>query len=459
MVSAFTKADADKIADLEPDLVIGFSDVQEPSSSVLSGADVFDSQGFLVLFGVRHRLPFGTAYRVDYNVDRSESNSIFQSLNPAWNNRFTVSVTQPLLRGAGRRVASANLLIAQEGTGAADAAFRARVEQLLLSVERAYWELVFAERDLEVKQTSLSLAREQLDRTQAQVDVGLIAPVQATQAEVAVASRETELILARNALEGARDELRALLRAESLPAGWDTQIVLLDEPRAGSAEVDVGARIAAAIERRPELEQLRAVLRTRGVEVEAARNALLPAVDVVAQISFNGIGGDELVRPFFGGPVTDVIEGGYGDAASQLFSFDFPTWRLGVSFQYPLGNRTARGNYAVATLDEDRARTELERLEQQITLEVRLAARRLTAATDAVATTAKTRQLAERQLEIEQDRFEVGMTTNFEVLEFQDQLSQALSSELRAVIEERLAEAELERVSGGLLERFGIRIR
>ena len=438
----------------------GFSDIQSPASTALAGADTVTSQTGATLFDFQQTLQGGMRYDVTYNVSRTDTNSIFQSLNPSWDNTLAVSIVQPLLNGRGRDAAAVDMLLAQANTVVSEHAFRSQVEAILLQVERAYWQLVFAERDLAVKESSLQLAREQLGRTEVQVEVGLIAPVQTTQAEVQVAARETELIVARNGLEDARDVLRVLLRAEALPNGWDTALEPTDEPRIEAAPVDLQAAIAAAMEKRPEIDQGQAVIEARGVEVRANQSALLPRVDLLAQVSVNGIGGDRQVRQgAFPGQIVDVIPGGYGDAIDQLFSFDFTSWRLGVNVTVPIGNSTAKGNYAQATINQDRARVDLERTKQRVILEVRQAARGVTAAAEAARSAAKTRQLAERQLEIETDRFEVGMSTNFEVLRFQDDLAVVRSGELRAVIEHRLAVAELERATGRLLDKYGIRIR
>lgn len=438
----------------------GFSDIQSPASTALAGADTVTSQTGATLFDFQQTLQGGMRYDVTYNVSRTDTNSIFQSLNPSWDNTLAVSIVQPLLNGRGRDAAAVDMLLAQANTVVSEHAFRSQVEAILLQVERAYWQLVFAERDLAVKESSLQLAREQLGRTEVQVEVGLIAPVQTTQAEVQVAARETELIVARNGLEDARDVLRVLLRAEALPNGWDTALEPTDEPRIEAAPVNLQAAIAAAMEKRPEIDQGQAVIEARGVEVRANQSALLPRVDLLAQVSVNGIGGDRQVRQgAFPGQIVDVIPGGYGDAIDQLFSFDFTSWRLGVNVTVPIGNSTAKGNYAQATINQDRARVVLERTKQRVILEVRQAARGVTAAAEAARSAAKTRQLAERQLEIETDRFEVGMSTNFEVLRFQDDLAVVRSGELRAVIEHRLAVAELERATGRLLDKYGIRIR
>ena len=439
---------------------LGYSDQRFPVSTALAGAEVTTQRSFASLLDFQQQLGSGLRYDISYVASRTDSNSIFNSLNPAWSNTFALSIVQPLLNGRGSAATQASLLLARANTAVSRVSFVAQVEQVLLQVEQAYWELVFAERDLEVKELSRHLAMEQLERTLAQVEVGLIAPVEATQAEVQVAGRETDLIVARNTLDNSRDALRALLRADRLPSGWDTQLIATEEPTVVAAEIDVSAAIQQAQARRAELAAAQANINVRQVEVEATRNALLPRIDLVGQISANGIGGDLIVRDgFFSDEVIEVVPGGYNDAVKELFGLDFTSWSAGFNITVPLGNSTAEGNYAQATLNEDRARTEWLRAEQQVVLEVRQAARGVRAAFEAVESTGKTRELAEQQLRIETDRFDVGISTNFEVLQFQDQLAVARSQELRARIDHRRATAELERATGTLLEKYGIRVQ
>jgi len=437
----------------------GIADVQTPASTALAGADVSTSQSVAGLFDFQQTLPFGLRYDVSYNVGRTDTNSIFQSLNPSWDNTLAISVMQPLLNGRGEEATAAELLLAQANTRVSQAAFRAQIEEVLLQVESAYWELVFAERDLEVKRSSLALAEEQLGRTQAQVEVGVIAPVEATQAEVQVAARETDLIVARNNLANARDLMRALLRADSLPNGWETALRPTDEPVVDVTRLDVAELVRTALARRAEITSAGATVEARDVAVHATRNGLQPRLDLLAQLSTNGVGGDLIVRDGFPGDIVEVIPGGYGDALDRMFSLDFVSWRVGLNVTVPIGNSAAEGNYAQATLDHDRSLTELQRLQQQVTLEVRRSARGVEAAAEAVQSTSKTRELAEEQLRIEVDRFDVGMSTNFEVLRFQDDLAVSRSQELRARIAYRLATEELGRATGSLLAKYNIELR
>jgi len=441
---------------------LGFSGSKTPASSFLSGADVNESDGYNTQAQVFQKFDFGLSYQLAYNVNRTITNSTFVTLNPSWGNTLGFAFAQPLLKGRGKESAGAQLLLARANASVSDENFRSQVNTILFNVVQAYWETVFSERNHAVAEQSLSLAQDQLERTRAQVEVGMIAPVEETQAEVAVAQRRNDLIVARNGLQNAIDNLRALLKAQSLPGGWDTEIDVTEAPEIEIEEADIAEAIETALANRPEIATARAQIAARTVEVRATNNGLLPSLDLVGGLSFNGIGGTQQVfDPSSGFPpdVIGEIPGGYLDAASQLFGFDYGTWRVGVNFSMPIGNNAAKGAYAQATLNEDKARTELDRTEQQTILEVRQAVRAVSDAGELVTTTRATRELAERQLAIEQDRFDVGMSTNFEVLTFQDDLAQSQVQELRAVINYRLARAALARVTGAIAMNYGVQVQ
>jgi outer membrane protein TolC len=439
---------------------VGYSSSETPSTSALAGADVSRAAAFATQAQVRQRFDFGLNYAAAYDVGRSTSNSTFTSLNPSWSNNLGFAVSQPLLRGRGKEASGSQLLLAQRNRTVSEESFRAQVNGILFNVVNAYWELVFAERNLQVAESSLQLAQEQLGRTRDQVEVGMLAPVEETQAQVAVAQRRNDLIVARNASANAADALRALLAAESLPGGWETELVVTEDPQVTPLPADVDAALQTSLTNRPEIAAAEATIAANRVQVDKARSDLLPALDLVGSLLYQGIGGDRLIRGAF--PDTQIIEvipGGYGDALSQLFGLGFGTWRIGFNFSMPIGNHTAEGNFAQATLAEDQARAELQRLRQQTILEVRQAARSVDDAGELVVSTRATRELAEQQLAIEQDRFEVGMSTNFEVLAFQDELARAQVQELRAMIDYLRAEAALAQVTGSLPDRYGIRIQ
>jgi len=439
---------------------IGYSSSETPSTSALAGADVSRAAAFATRAQVRQRFDFGLSYEAAYDVGRSTTNSTFTSLDPSWSNNLGFAVSQSLLRGRGKEASGSQLLLAQRNRTVSEENFRAQVNGILFDVVNAYWELVFAERNMQVAESSSQLAQEQLGRTRDQVEVGMLAPVEETQAQVAVAQRRNDLILARNASANAADTLRALLEAESLPGGWETELVVTEDPAVTPRPADVDAALQAALANRPEVVAAEATIAANRVQVDKARSDLLPALDLVGSLLYQGIGGDRLVRGAFPDTrIIEVIPGGYGDALSQLFGLGFGTWRIGFNFSMPIGNHAAEGNFAQATLAEDQARAELQRIRQQTILEVRQAARSVDDAGELMVSTRATRELAEQQLAIEQDRFEVGMSTNFEVLAFQDDLARAQVQELRAMIDYLRAEAALARVTGSLPDRYGIRIQ
>ncbi|HEX9700129.1 MAG TPA: TolC family protein, partial [Acidobacteriota bacterium] len=355
---------------------IGYSSSETPSTSALAGADVSRAAAFATRAQVRQRFDFGLSYEAAYDVGRSTTNSTFTSLDPSWSNNLGFAVSQSLLRGRGKEASGSQLLLAQRNRTVSEENFRAQVNGILFDVVNAYWELVFAERNMQVAESSSQLAQEQLGRTRDQVEVGMLAPVEETQAQVAVAQRRNDLILARNASANAADTLRALLEAESLPGGWETELVVTEDPAVTPRPADVDAALQAALANRPEVVAAEATIAANRVQVDKARSDLLPALDLVGSLLYQGIGGDRLVRGAFPDTrIIEVIPGGYGDALSQLFGLGFGTWRIGFNFSMPIGNHAAEGNFAQATLAEDQARAELQRIRQQTILEVRQAAR------------------------------------------------------------------------------------
>jgi len=437
----------------------GFFSTKSPATTAFVGADVIETKGFALQFNVGQVLPMGLRYDIIYLANRTETNSLFQSRNPQITNDFGFAITQPLLRGRGKAAGAAHLLVAQQNSEASEHAFHAQVQAVLLGVEAAYWELVFAERDLDVHEQSLRLAQEQLDRTRVQVEVGVVAPAEGTQAEVAVAERRAELIVARDKVDAATDQLRALLRADSLSSVWETPIETLDEPAVVVEQINEADALRLALMKRPELARRRAEIAARSVETKAAENGTLPRLDLVGSLSWTGLGGDLRVRDGLFGDTIAVIPSGYGDALSDLTSFDYPSWRVGINFSMPLQNRTAKATYARATLAEDRAVASLRRDEQATALDVRQSVRQVAAAAELVDARREARELATLQLQIEQQRFDVGMSTNFEVLRFQNDLARVSSAELRAIIGYQLVLAQYRRATGTLLESFGIELR
>jgi outer membrane protein TolC len=283
------------------------------------------------------------------------------------------------------------------------------------------------------------------------VDVGTLAPLELVQSEVGIATREEEIILADATVAQAEDDLRRLMHIEPGPL-WDVHIVPTTAAEREPTEIDLDAAIAIALERRPEVRNQQ--LRNDILDLESRffRNQLRPRLDVTARYGYNGIGGD-LRDPETGAVVSP---GGLSDAVDQLSDRLFDGWRIDLVFGYPLQNRTARARKAIADLDLEQGRQELTELEENIAMEVRTAVRGVRTTLQQIESTGASRVLAERNLEAERKRYENGLSTSFQVLEIQEDLSAARSREVTAIASFRRALAEYWRATGRIMEVAGV---
>jgi outer membrane protein TolC len=293
---------------------------------------------------------------------------------------------------------------------------------------------------------------------QVQVEVGTKAPLELVQSEAGIATRQEEIIRVRAAVDDAADELRRLLNLEDA-AHWATPILPTTAPEIDRIAVDLEKALGMALADRPELAAQRLAVETLEIDERFFRNQKLPTVDVQLRYGYNGTGGDVVLTrdPETGEPV-EVDDGGYSDALQQITDRDFKGWQLGVNFAYPLQNRTARANHTIARLAVERGSTQLQDLELQVRTEVRQAARGVETAAQQIDSARKSRELAERNLEAEQKKYENGLSTSFQVLEIQEDLSAARSREVNAITGYRRALVRYYRAVGQLLQANGVEL-
>jgi len=432
----------------DPSLTAGasISSMESPAVSELEGAEVAESQSNRYDLGLAQVLPTGTQLGLQLASRRTYTNNVLYFLNPSWNSSLTLSVTQPLLNGFGTLVNRSGILIAANLREQSAAGFSTQVVATLQSVERAYWDLVAAREEVGVKQQSLDLAARLLDETRQRVDVGTSAPIDLVQSEAGVATRRQELIYARNAAANAEDALKALLGFDT-PDEWTTAIATTDSYEADTIHTDLAASIETALAKRPEMEQQRLALESSELEVKLARNAVLPRVDLEGSYGYAGIGGRG-----------ENVDGSVDDSWRQIRDTDFPSWSTGISLSVPLGNNDARSSLAQRRFEVEQGKVELAKLKQSIIHEVRIAVRALDDGAAAVEAAVASRELAQRNLEAEQTKFANGLSTNYLVLQVQEDLALAQLSELNARIGYRKVIAGYLTATGALLESHQIRI-
>ncbi len=417
----------------------------EPSESKATAANV----------GMAQNLPAGGDYFIGFNHVRSSTVGGFTFLNPAYRPSLSFRATQPLMRNFGVDVTRRGILIARNTLGINREAFRTALMNTAVSVEQAYLNLVYARRNVEVVKESLFLARDQARITQIRIDVGASAPLDILQPRVQIATTEESLIRAVALVRSAEDTLRALL---NLPAEeWDRPVIPTDPVDYTPMTVSTDAAVSRAMELRPELRQAMLTTETRRVQYIYARNQVLPQLDFNMNYRASGVAGRAtIVDPVTG--VTTVSRTGYGTALEQIRNLDFPSWAFGLDVGIPLTNIGARAESKRAQLDLAASRVDQEQARQTIMTDVRQAVRDIDTGARSIVASRAARDAAEQNLEAERRRYENGMTTNFQVLQIQQQLSDARVRELLALVGYKKAVANYHRQVGDILEAHNIRV-
>jgi len=402
--------------------------------NAFSGGSVVNTSNLNYNFGISQYLPTGAQFRTDFVNARTTTDSTFSTFNPSFASNLNFSLTQPLLRNLLIDSPRAQIRISKNNREITDIQFRQTVINTIANVKGLYFDIIAAIDNLDAQRKSLSLAQKLLGENQIKVRVGTLAPLDVVAAESEVATREEGVIVAEAAVAAAEDALKTAIFPANDPATWALRIIPTYRPVAEPHAVDTPAAIQTALGKRTDIIAARKSLENNDIQLKLTKSQTLPTLDLVAGYGATGLGGTELIRDSFGGPVVGTIPGGYGDALSSVFGFDFPTWTVGVNIAYPILNRQARAAEAQARISKDQALASLTRLELEIAQEVRTSARGVETNYKRVLSTKAARVLQERRLDAEEKRFAAGMSTNFLVTQAQRDLADANVAEIRAIL-------------------------
>jgi len=423
----------------------------QPPSSFLSGSDTtITSDNFGFNTSISKLFKYGTEATVGFDSGRQETNNSFSSFNPTLTGNLDVVITQPLLRNFKFDTVRQQLFSSQINQFIADVDVRQTVALTARTVRNSYWDYVYAINALKVARQTLDLAQESLRNTRSRVEIGTLAPIDVVQAESEVASREEAVILAEASIGQSEDNLRSLIFDPKTPGFFDMRIEPTDVPQMLVQEVDVTAAVERALKERTDLISTRKRLEVIDYNVSYFKNQTLPGLDARFDYNSTGLGGTQLIRdpdsPQFPPPVIGEVVRSYGDVLGNVFTTDFPTWRLSLNVTYPIGNSLADASLARTRIEKSQNETSIRQLELTVATQVRDSGRQLVANAKRVEATAAARVLAERRLEAEEKKFAAGMSTSFEVFQAQRDLAQARSTALRAVLDYAQSQVDFETV-------------
>jgi hydrophobic/amphiphilic exporter-1 (mainly G- bacteria), HAE1 family len=432
-----------------PTLQSGFArNVQQaPPSSVFFGSDGVRTDLWSGNVALGQHLPVGGgSYALGWTSVRTNASNSLSNFNPSVTAQLQAVYSQPLLRDFKIDQARAQVALAQKNERIADIGLQELGAQISSSAERAYWNLVLARASVAVQQQSVDLSLELERNNRARVDVGQSPPLDLVSARAEVAQRREQLIVAQTLVRQAEDQLRVLILDPKRPDYWFVRLETVDLIPPVGPTPDVDSAVRNALAQRTDLERTRRQIEVTDTTVALAKNSTLPDVRVQASYLTNGLGGTEVIRNGFLGPITGQSPVAFGDVLGQVFSANYPTWQVGLTLSYPLGRSADQANYARTRLEREQTVERLRSSELKVVREVRQAAMQLDQNRQRIETTRLARELSEQRLDAEQKRFEVGMSTNFNVIQAQRDLAVARNSELQAQLDYQQAFINFETV-------------
>ena len=427
-----------------------------------AGKDTVYQESYGLEVDVKKKFVTGTSAEMKWNSTDSTTDFLFQTLVPQYKSELNLSLTQPLLKDFGIDIGKSLIKVANLNLNISRDQFKDRVIDILYQIEQFYWNLYFQMKDLEAREKSLKLAEDLLRQFKIRIEAGTLAPIEIYQAEAEVATRKQDLIVARDLLRDTEDRLKTALNFYEKEQYWDLVIVPADEPRSAVIKEDLMEGVKQAFQYRPDYNRAKMDIEARNIMVKYTKNQVLPRVDLFGTIGTMGLGGrtNEEALGFMGG---NGEEGTFwsrhwDDAVDSMASGDYYNYAIGIKIEFPLGNRFAKSQYSRAKVEAARAATFLKDLENNVINEVREAVRQVDTDLERIDAAKASLRLAEEKLKAEEKKFEVGLSTTHDLLEFQDELARAESREALSRADYEKSLANLARVKGVLLEEHNITI-
>lgn len=380
-------------------------------------------------------LPTGAIFGLEYNVlRRFITPNPFSAVNPASTSYLEARITQPLLKDFGIFKTRSPIYIARNNKRISLLQFRKAAIDVLNITQTAYWNLVKSIDDMRVSKVSLRRANDLLEKNRFQVKIGTLAPIELVQAEEGVASQEEAVIVAKHSVKDREDDLKQILNLHGNPSTFDFQIVPLDVAVFKPIETDLNEAIKIALQNRPDYIEKKVEIDNADIAVRQRRNEILPQLDLVAGVRYSGLGAD------------------FDDTNDGLFSEHFQGEFFGINFSVPVGMRAARSDYNSAKLQARQAILNINKKEMQVIVEVRKAVRQIDTNVQRIKASNKARELAQKRLDAEEKKHEVGRSTSLEVLRAQERLAVAEGSAIKAVVDYNISLMNMEAVQGTILD-------
>lgn len=442
---------------------------RSPNVSVFTTAENTNNRTVAGSLGLQGLMPaLGGSYNVSLSAQRLTTDNSFALLSPQRNANLNFSITQPLLRGLTIDPARRGLLLSRKGQEASDVQVRLKAIETVTNVSKAYWDLVFAMKNLQVQRTAVEDAKKQLEHSRRLVEEGQLAPVDILAGETQVANLEQVLAEAIEIATRSENYLKTLLGGSKDDPIWNASLVPVDLPELSQSEIpetNAVRDIESATGSRAEIELSDIEVSISDIEARFFRNQRLPQIDMTAGFNSGGIGGS--ANPGFSTPFPSpcetaptseaclqqlaLLNGLTGSALRDVWENRYPSVKFSVTFTLPIGGRTGGAELGRALVEGERARTRREQIRQLVQMDVRNAIQGIATAESRLRNALVARENSEKQYASEQRKLDAGQSDVYRVLERQTAMILAQSGEVRAKTELRKAIVEYQRATGVLL--------
>ena len=361
--------------------------------------------------------------------------------------------------------------------------------EIIAQIETAYWDLVYAQRNLQVQLEGVRLANAQVSSNERQVEQGVLAPSDVVAAKVQVSTFEQNVYVAQQSVTNAENSLKNLMLADRNSPIWSNPIVPITPVTLDPPKLDLQSSLVTALANRPEITQLETNAEINKIDQRFFRDQTKPQIDFVGSYTSAGLAGTPLessgtnpltagLTPLItrinqlselnnlppimidtgggGSTIPGNLTGGYFQSVTNILAQRYPTYQVGLRISLPLKNTVAEANLGKSLVEENRIQSRRDKTELQVETEVRNALQavrsqesRLNAATEA-------RIAAEQLYESEQRKNLNGTSTVFLVLQRQTDLINARGREVQAQTDLNKAITQFQRSIGTTLDAAGV---
>lgn len=432
---------------------VGSTEQKNLTSTILSRDDFSLYRDIDASAGLKKRFLTGLESSVSLSTLKSMNNSSIDALRPQYNDVLVLNLTQPLLRDFGRNVNSAHIRMSEKQLLQAAYAYLDRAERIAGQIELQYYNLSLAEDTLAYRIESKKLAQELLEADKEKFKAGLVPITEVQQAETAIASRDEDIIQARQQVETATNNLLNLLDVRHRTSSQE-KIKTQSLPGIEQKWPIFNEALAEALKKRPDLEAQRLYVESKDINLEYYKNQRLPRLDLEATLGLNGLSGGDRPVSFLGNTVLSPLVGDYWNSVQNMTHGH--EWYVGMRFSYPIGNRGPEAMFRQAGLEKSQAVYRLKRLEDTVETDIKNAVVNTNRSLERVKVAERFERLAEITLSQEMDRLREGLSDTFHILQYQNDVISAKIKKAAALADFNKGIASLYLAMGANLDRYGI---